>query len=46
MFIDLSMGFPSYGDTNDSAPTVNASGPSGFGMVPQQITDYVRVWSP
>ena len=46
MFIDLSMGYPASDMANNWAPTVNASGPSGFGQVPQQITDYVRVWSP
>jgi hypothetical protein len=46
MFIVLSMGYPSYSAGNDGTPTVNASGPTGFGVVPQQITDYVRVWSP
>jgi hypothetical protein len=46
MFIVLSMGYPSYSSANNSTPTTNAPGPGGFGIVPQQITDYVRVWSP
>jgi hypothetical protein len=45
-FIILSMGYPSHDGSNDWAPTVDASGPAGFGKVPEQITDYVRVWSP
>jgi Glycosyl hydrolases family 16 len=46
MYIVLSMGYPAGSAGNNWTPTVNASGPSGFGQVPQQVTDYVRVWSP